>query len=198
MKLIASVRALPPPFRRFLLAVGIFGCGDFSPTLLTLAAATLLGSAHGPVRAAQLAALLYVIRNIVYASAAFPIGWLADRMRKLPLLVGGYFCAALVAGFTAALLIGGSAAFPVLVPVFVVAGIFAAAQDTLEGVIPADLTTPEVRGTVYGALGAVNGVGDLIASAMVGTLWTSVSPFAAFSAAGVLMLAGTIGVAALK
>ncbi len=41
-KLIASIRGLPAAFRRFLLAVGLFGSGDFSPTLLTLAAATLL------------------------------------------------------------------------------------------------------------------------------------------------------------
>ncbi len=90
-KLIASIRGLPAAFRRFLLAVGLFGSGDFSPTLLTLAAATLLRPAYGPIRAAQLAALLYVIRNVVYASASFPIGALADRMRKTPLLSGGYF-----------------------------------------------------------------------------------------------------------
>jgi MFS family permease len=197
MKLITSVRGLPPRFRRFLLAVGIFGCGDFSPTLLTLAAATLLASAHGPVRAAQLAALLYVTRNVVYAGASFPVGWLADRMRKPPLLMAGYLCAALMAGATAALFIRGSARFPVLAVVFAVAGLFAAAQDTLEGAIPPDLTSDEMRGTVYGTLGAVNGVGDLIASALVGTLWTTVSPVAAFAAAGVLMLAGALSVGAI-
>ena len=151
-------------FQRFLLAVGLFGSGDFSPTLLTLAAATLLRPSYGAVRAAELAALLYVIRNIVYASASFPIGALADRMRKLPLLSGGYFCAALVAAATALLFTTGSASFAVLAAVFVVSGIFAAAQDTLEGAIPPDLTEPKcaARST---DLGAVNGVGDLIASA---------------------------------
>ena len=80
-------------FEDFCWRWGLFGCGDFSATLLTLAAATLLGPAHGPVRAAQLAAVLYVIRNIVYAAAAYPIGSLADRMPKTPLLMAGYFCA---------------------------------------------------------------------------------------------------------
>jgi len=46
------------------------------------------------------------------------------------------------------------------------------------------------RGTAYGSMGAVNGAGDLIASALVGTLWTAVSPVAAFGCAGALMLAG--------
>jgi MFS family permease len=195
-KLIASIRSLPAAFKRFLLAVGLFGSGDFSPTLLTLAAATLLRSAHGSIRAAQLAALLYVIRNLVYASASFPIGALADRVRKTPLLSGGYFCASLVAAVTALLFTTGSASFTTLSGVFVLAGIFAAAQDTPEGAIPPDLTdaglTNAPRGTVYGTLGAVNGAGDLIASALLGTLWTVASPVAAFGTASILMASGAI------
>lgn len=189
-KLAASIRQLPAAFRRFLMSVGLFGSGDFSPTLLTLAAATLLRPAHGPIRAAQLAALLYVIRNVVYAGASFPIGALADRMPKRPLLSAGYFCAAFVAAATALLFIRGSANFAALAGVFVTSGIFAAAQDTLEGAIPPDLTAAEMRGTVYGTLGAVNGAGDLIASALVGTLWTAISPIAAFGAAAALMASG--------
>jgi MFS family permease len=194
MKLAASIRRLPHAFRRFLAAVGLFGAGDFSPTLLTLAAATLLRSAHGPLRAAQLAALLYVIRNIVYAGASFPIGALADRMPKLPLLAGGYFCEALAAGAAAVLFRGSSAAFPILAGVFVVSGIFAAAKDTLEGAIPPELTGEKDRGTVYGTLGAVNGAGDLIASALTGTLWTAFSPVIAFGTAATLMALGAVTV----
>ena len=112
--------------------------------------------------------MLYVIRNIVYAGASFPIGALADRMTKLPLLSGGYFCEAVAAGTLAVLFREKSAGFPVLAVVFVVSGIFAAAKDTLEGAIPAELSGAEMRGTVYGTLGAVNGVGDLTASAVTG------------------------------
>jgi MFS family permease len=194
MKLVASIRELPRRFRRFLAAVGLFGAGDFSPTLLTLAAATLLRSTHGPVRAAQLAALLYVVRNIVYAGASFPIGALADRVAKLPLLAGGYFCEAIVAGATALLFVWSSAPLPVLAAVFVVSGIFAAAMDTLEGAIPPELTSADRRGTVYGTLGAVNGAGDLIASALTGTLWTMVSPVVAFGTAAMLMAFGSASV----
>lgn len=194
MKLVASIRQLPREFRRFLAAVGLFGTGDFSPTLLTLAAATLLRSAHGPVRAAQLAAVLYVIRNVVYAGASYPIGALADRVAKLPLLSGGYLCEALTAGSMAVLFRGSSAAFPVLAGVFVVSGIFAAAKDTLEGAIPPELTQQNNRGTVYGTLGAVNGAGDLVASALTGTLWTLVSPGIAFGMAAGLMTLGAVSV----
>jgi MFS family permease len=194
MKLIASIRKLPSQFRRFLTAVGLFGAGDFSPTLLTLGAATLLRPSHGAVRAAQLAALLYVIRNVVYATASFPIGALGDRVTKIPLLSAGYFCAATVAGVMAFLFTGPQGSFPILAAVFVLSGVYAAAKDTLEGAIPADLTDGKERGTVYGTLGAVNGAGDLMASAMVGTLWTTVSPVAAFAAAAALMATGAIAV----
>jgi len=192
-----SVRELPPAFRRMLMAVGLFGSGDFSPSLLILAAATLLRPEYGAVRAAQIGAMLYVVRNIVYAAASYPIGWLADRQRKAPLLAAGYFCGAITAGLAALMFRSGSSSVYALTAIFVVAGIFAAAQDTLEKAIPPDITDEAMRGTVYGSLGAVNGVGDLISSALVGTLWTLVSPVVAFAVAGGLMLLGAIGVGVL-
>lgn len=194
LKLASSLHDLPAAFRKFLVAVGIFGCGDFSPTLLTLAAATLLRPQHGALRAAELAALLYVIRNAVYAAASWPIGAIADRAPKIPLLAAGFFCAALVAAWTAILFSHNHATFALFVGIFALSGIFAAAQDTLQGAIPPDLTSPESRGTVYGALGAVNGVGDLAASALVGTLWTTVSPAIAFFAAAAIMTVGALAV----
>ncbi len=196
MNFLQSVRELPPAFRRMLMAVGLFGSGDFSPALLILAAATLLRPEYGAVRAAQIAALLYVIRNIVNAAAAYPIGWLADQGRKPILLATGYLCGALTAGFTGWMFLAGSASLPALSAIFALAGVFAAAQETLEKAIPPDITDPAIRGTVYGTLGAVNGAGDLISSALVGTLWTMASPQAAFAVAGGLMLLGAISVAA--
>lgn len=192
-----SVGELPGAFRRMLIAVGLFGSGDFSPSLLILAAATLLRPNFGAVRAAQMGAMLYVVRNVVYAAASYPIGWLADRQRKAPLLAGGYFCGAATAGLAALMFRNGSSSVWALAVIFVVAGVFAAAQDTLEKAIPPDLTDGAIRGTVYGTLGAVNGAGDLISSALVGTLWTLVSPEVAFAVAAGLMLAGSIAVGAL-
>jgi hypothetical protein len=112
----------------------------------------------------------------------------------MPLLAGGYFCEALAAAAAAVLFRERSAAFPILAAVFVVSGIFAAAKDTLEGAIPPELTGEKDRGTVYGTLGAVNGCGDLIASAVTGTPWTAVSPVVAFGAAAALMALGAVSV----
>jgi sugar phosphate permease len=68
--------------------------------------------------------------------------------------------------------------------------VYIAMEDSLEGAIPADMVPLAARGTAYGLMGAVNGVGDLLASVLVGALWTAVSPAAGFLVAGALMSAG--------
>src|SRR5947207_7113670 len=62
-----SLRALPPRFRRFLIAVGLFGMGDFAHTMLILLAAQKLSPVLGAAKAASLATGLYVLHNIFYA-----------------------------------------------------------------------------------------------------------------------------------
>jgi len=190
----ASMRDLPRPYLRFLGGVGLFGMGDFSHTLLVLAAAQLLAPEYGTLRAAQAGALLYVLRNALYAAASFPVGWLADRVNKNLLLAAGYALGAITAAATAAVFLAPPS-LTLLIVVFGLAGIYIGAEDALEGAIPADMVAPEGRGTAYGLMGSVNGAGDLVASALVGTLWTAVSPVAAFGTAGVLMAAGAVVVA---
>src|SRR5205085_1326273 len=119
------------------------------------------------------------------------------RFNKRAMLGAGYAMAA-SAALTMAVLHGrGARSLIGCGVIFTLSGLFAAAQDTLEGAIPADLAPPAMRGTAYGLLGALNGMGDLIASAMVGTVWTLVSPFAAFITASALMFSGA-AVVALK
>jgi len=194
--LLSGLRTTSVPFRRFLGAVGLFGAGDFAPGLLILAATTLLTPSMGLVAAGGLAALLYVLRNIVYALASYPAGALSDRARRpVGLLAGGYLVGAVTAAGTAlafALSIDQPAWFALL---FVLSGVLGAAQDTLEGVATAELADPGFRATPFGLLGAVNGVGDLVASAGVGLVWTLLSPVVAFAAAGATMAAGALWLA---
>jgi len=199
LRLWTAVKNLPRPYFRFLTGVGVFGLGDFSPTLLILAASTLLAPRFGAVRAAEIAALLYAGRNTVYAVASFPVGMLADRFSKRKLLAAGYATGGLTAFLMAQAFLRGWHSVEALAGIFVMAGIFAAAQDTLEGAIPPEYV-PDARkgGTAYGILGAVNGLGDLFASAAVGTVWSLFSPVAAFSGAALLMLLGARGVASAK
>ena len=185
-----AIRDLPVPFRRFLWAVGGFGMGDFAHTLLILAATQLLTPQYGVARSAQIAVLLYVLRNVLYAGVSYPVGALSDRWGRRELLIFGYVTgAATAAGVTVAFL-WNIASLPYLVLLFTLAGIYMAVQDALEGAITADLVPKGVRGTAYGVLGTVNGVGDFAASAMVGILWTAVSPAVAFGIAATLMMVG--------
>lgn len=194
----ATLGLLPGPFRRYLVGVGLFGMGDFAPSLLILAATVLLTPSIGIVGAGATAGLLYVLRNGVYAAASFPVGALSDRFQRpvLLLAIGYLLGAAVAAGIALAFAAGWD--YPLyLASLFVGSGLLAAIQDTLEAVSTAELTGASTRATAFGVLGSVNGVGDLVASAGVGLLWTVASPFVAFAAATAVMALGGVLVAGL-
>jgi MFS family permease len=197
-KFFAAVRLLPVSFRRFLVGVGVFGLGDFAHTLMILAATQLLLPAHGMAHAAEIAALLYVAHNVVYAAASYPVGALSDRLGRRGLLAVGYLVGALAAVGLIAAFAWQLASISYLAIVFAVGGFYMAFEEALEGTFTADLVRPEVRGTAYGLLGAVNGIGDLGASVLVGSLWTLVSPAAAFGYAALAMLVGAVLVFRLR
>jgi predicted MFS family arabinose efflux permease len=71
LKFFSTLRGLPARFKRYLAAVGIFGIGDFSHSLLILAATQLLTPTMGVVEAAQVAGLLYVWRNVVQVATSY-------------------------------------------------------------------------------------------------------------------------------
>ena len=197
-KFFAAVRQLPKNFQRFLVGVGVFGMGDFAHTLMILAATQLLLPAHGVAHAAEIAALLYTGHNVVYAGASYPVGALSDRIGRRGLLVVGYLVGVLTAvGLVVAFALK-LATVPWLAIVFAVGGLYLAFEEALEGTITADLVASEVRGTAFGMLGAVNGVGDVAASALVGGLWTLISPAAAFAYAALAMLAGAVLISRLR
>jgi MFS family permease len=186
--------SLPARFRWFLVGVGLFGAGDFAHSLLTLRAAQMLTPAMGAARAGQTAIALYVVHNILYAGMSYPIGALADRIGKRRLLALGYGVAALMG-------VGWMIVVPsvwFLGVLFALGGLFIAAEDALEGALAADLLPEDVRGTGYGVLAAVNGVGDFVSSIVVGTLWTAVNPAAGFAYATALFLIGAVVIYRLR
>ncbi|GAB4542686.1 MAG: hypothetical protein Kow0063_35050 [Anaerolineae bacterium] len=134
------------------------------------------------------------MHNVLYAAMSYPIGALADRVGKRGLLAAGYGLAALMG-------IGWMVATPSLAMLgllFALGGIFIAAEEALEGALAADLLPEDVRGTGYGALSTVNGLGDLLSSMVVGVLWTTVSPAAGFAYATVLFVLGAVVIYRLR
>jgi MFS family permease len=191
LKFFHSLRGLPLRFKRYLAAVGIFGIGDFSHSLLILAATQLLTASMGVVHAAQVAGLLYVWRNIVQVAVSFPVGVLADRFGHLPTLVIGYVLGTLTAILTALAFLLHIESVTLLGVIFLVAGLYMAVQEALESTVTAEMVNKDTLALSIGALGTVNGAAKFVSSTVVGVLWTVVSPVFSFSLAAVLMAAGT-------
>ena len=182
------LRSLPGPYRKFLLAVGLFGAGDFAPTLLILLATQKLTPEFGPAKAASFAVGFYLLRNVFNAAFAPLAGSLADRFRKNLVLAAGYLLAAAMV----LLIILAPMNVWTLGLVFALAGTFIAITETLEDSFCAELVGEAHHGTAFGVLATVNGVGDFLSSIMVGVLWTAFGTTAAFSYSAILFLLGAM------
>jgi MFS family permease len=188
MQFLATLQSMPTEYRKFLLAVGLFGIADFAPTLMILRATEVLTPRMGLLDASRYAALLYLLRNVVYALACYPIGALSDRFARTRYLAVGY-------GVAIVTFIGFAIAVPSLCwlgACFILAGVFIAWEDTCERAAVRDYVRESVAGTAYGMLGTVNGVGDFASSFIVGLLWTAVGPFWGFAYAVLVGAAGTL------
>jgi len=187
---VASLRETGTPFQRYLGAILLFGCGDFSRTLLILYATRYLTGGLFSWEAGTLAIALYVLHNAVSSLAAFPIGALTDWIGRRPVLIAGYlFAAATTAAF--ALVPATPLALMIL---FICSGTYIACEEVVEKAYAVGLLPDAVRGTGLGALAAVNGVGDFVSSGLVGMLWAAFPalPAAGFFTAAALQLAGTV------
>jgi len=189
-----QLRMLPPSFRKFLVAVGLFGAGDFAHTLLILLATQKLAPELGATKAASIAVGLYVLHNLFYAGFAFIAGWLADRFSKNLVLAAGYALAAVMA----LAIIFLPLTVWTLGAIFILGGVYVAIEETLEDSFCAELVSEEHHGMAFGTLATVNGVGDFLSSIIVGTLWTAFGTSVAFGFSAVLFLAGAVLVVRLK
>jgi len=192
LRFFTSLRGLPIEFKRYLKSVAIFGIGDFSHSLLILAATQLLSPSHGVGQAAQIAGLLYAGRNVVQILASYPVGVLADHFGPLRVLTGGYLLGMATALLTALAFFFQLGNIPVLAGIFIIAGLYMAVQEAIESTATAELVTDETLSTSLGALGTVNGAAKFVASAAVGVLWTVTSPVIGFGLAAGFMALGTI------
>jgi len=180
------LRLLPAVYRKFATAVGLSGLGAFAHTLLILLATQKLTPILGPPKAASVAAGLYVLHNVFYASFAFIGGWLGDHFPKNGLLAGGYFIAALMS----LCIITLPASIWAFVLIFVLGGINVALEETLEDSLCAELVSEAHHGMAFGVLATVNGIGDFFSSIVVGLLWTAVGTHIAFTYSMALSLVG--------
>ena len=184
----ANLRRLPRVYWHFLLGVFVHGVGDFAPTLLILRASQILTPQFGVVRAAAISVGLYTFHNFINAAWAYPAGVLGDRTSRRGFLALGYLVAvAMNAGF-----IFAPPTISALAVLFALSGIHIGFKQALQKSLAAELMPAEVRGSGFGVLATLNGIGDLVSSVAVGALWSSVSPTAGFAYAGILTLSGAL------
>jgi MFS family permease len=172
---------------RLLLAVSAFELGNAAATLLILRATDLLTPGRGHDAAVKVALVLYAGYNLAATLASVPAGRATDRRGGIVVLLAGVvaFLVAYVGfAFTGSALV-------LLAALFAAAGIGIGFAETAQHAAVASLAPPDLRGSAFGALAAVQSFGNLAASAIAGALWTLVSPRAAF-----LYLAGWMLVSA--
>jgi MFS family permease len=185
---VSSFSQLPGTYWRYLAGVFAHGIGDFAPTLLILRATQELTPSYGFARASVVAVGLYTFYNVVNAAASYPAGVLADRFSKRALLAAGY----LLATIAFAAFLFAPPTIPALAALFALAGVHGGIQASVEKSLAAELLPQASRGSGYGVLATVNGIGDLISSVVVGALWSTVSANAGFLYAGCFTLLGAI------
>jgi MFS family permease len=192
---LVGLKALPIPFRRFLVGVGVFGAGDFSHTLLILYASRALSSEHGSARAASLAVGLYTLHNVFYAGSAYASGWLSDHVTNRRAVLGAGFG---LAGVTAILLCTGTHSLWLLAGIFVLAGLYIGTEEALEDTVAAELVPKDQHGMAFGTMAAVNAVGDFASSLLVGFLWSAFGVAVAFSVSAALFFFGAVLILTLR
>jgi len=123
--------------------------------------------------------------NLVYTGSCYVSGHLADRFPKNRVLALGYALAVI----PAAALLGVGDSRLKFAAIFGFSGLYMGVWETVESATAATMLPDRSRGSGFGLLATVNGLGDLVSSAAVGFLW-AVSPAAAMGFVIVSSIAG--------
>jgi MFS family permease len=168
-----SLEGLSSPFKRYILAAGIFALANSSDMFLLLRAREL------GVPQEQIP-LMWAAISLITSVCGTPLSALSDRFgRKHFILIA--WCA--FAFFYVAMSFSGIS-IGVLFILFGLYGLFKAATEGVEKALVADLAPKGMAGTAFGWFNLVNGVMLLPASLIFGWLYESYNPQSAFLFSG--------------
>ena len=128
----------------------------------------------------------YILYNLVFAVAAFPLGHLADKFgMKKTLLFGLSIFVMVYAGF------GINSSFAGFIALFVLYGIYAASTDGISKALISNMVPKTETASAIGTYSGLSSIMVLLASTLAGIIWKFVSPEAVFitSAVGVSIAA---------
>jgi MFS family permease len=174
---------LDSPLRRLAPGIALFELGNLATTLLILRATTLLEPGLGVQGATAAAISLYMLHNVAATVVSFAAGSASDRYGSASVLTAGVALFALAYGGFAVV----DASLPLLAMLFCAAGAGIGCVETAEHAVVATHSPDEVRGSAFGLLAAVQSLGNFVASATVGLLWTLTSATVAFGFAAAMM-----------
>jgi len=172
---------IPREARGYLALVFVFSLANSSDAFLVLKAR----EAGFGIRAIL---GLFLVFNLVAALLALPVGRLSDRVGRVRFLVLGWGV------YGVAYAVMGTARSPlVFAGALLGYGAFYGFTEGVEKALLADLLPAEARGTGFGALQSVLGLGALLASPVMGVLMAVAGPRAAFLATGGVALGAMVG-----
>lgn len=172
-----TMAGLPPQFKRYLLAVGIFALGNSSDMFLLLRAREL------GVPQAQIP-LLWAAISLITTIFGTPLSALSDRFGRKRFILVAWVAFAI---FYIAMGLPGISILGVCI-LFTIYGLFKAATEGVEKALVADLAPSGMAGTAFGWFNLISGVMLFPASFIFGWLYESVSPMYAFSFSGACAL----------
>lgn len=157
-----------PDYKKLVVGLLIFALFNSSDVFLLLKTKEVTGSDEATIG-------VYIFYNLVFAAAAYPLGFLADRWGLRNVFIGGLALFAAVY-----FLFGRAGSFFLLVTAFFLYGLYAAAT---EGVAKAWISNTAHRTDTATALGlytSCESVCTLLASTFAGFLWSTFNSTAAF------------------
>jgi MFS family permease len=174
---------------RPLVPIAAFELGNVATSLLILRATTLLHHGGRSVATAtSLAVLIYAGHNLFGSFVAYGGGHWLDRSGPRVVFASGAVVYVAAYGLFALPL----HAWPILVGAFLLAGSGIGLAETAESALVARLVPDRLRGSGFGLLGGVQSFGDFASSAVVGLLWTAVSPTVGFAYAAGWMVVSAL------
>jgi len=168
-----SLEGLPPDFKRYILAAGIFALANSSDMFLLLRAREL------GVPQEQIP-LLWATVSLITTVFGTPLSALSDKFSRKNLILiawlafAFFYMAMSFAGITLLMLCG----------LFAIYGLFKAATEGVEKALVADLAPKGMAGTAFGWFNLITGLMLLPASLLFGWLYESFSPQYAFLFSG--------------
>jgi len=166
--------------KAYLSVIFIFCIGNSSNTFLLLKAKERGFSTSAVI-------LLYLVFNVSTSVLAIPSGKLSDRFGRSRILVPGYLIYGLVyLGFATV------SSKPFVILLFVAYGAYNALISGAERAFVVEKSPVELRGTLLGLYGMLQGVGLLLSSTIAGLFWDKINSNAPFLFGGVIGIAAAV------